>query len=122
MTFYGNWVLRINRTAPRVTSVLGHFGANHFGPGRLGPNHFTGLLGSAFSGNNFDFGTRTEFNRTVSEYHNQLLPESVRYFKNDCEGVSKLKGMSGISLSTKMPGSITNKSTDKENENKKECM
>ena len=35
-----------------------------------------GLFGTAFSGNNFDFGTSIEVKRTVSEYHNQMLPES----------------------------------------------
>ena len=40
MVFYGNPVLRINRTAQRVAPVLGHFGPNHFSPGLLGPNYF----------------------------------------------------------------------------------
>ena len=37
--FYGNPVLRINRTALRISRVLSHFGPNHFGPGLLGQNH-----------------------------------------------------------------------------------
>ena len=48
---------------------------------------------TAFSGNNFDFGTSIEDKRTVTEYHNQTNVIHSRYTLNDCEG--KLKGMPG---------------------------
>ena len=58
---------------------------------------------------------------TVSEYHNQLLPECSTTL-NDCEGVSKLKGMPGILQSNKVPGSIKTKVLTGSMTIKKECM
>ena len=70
-----------------------------------------GLLRIAFCGNNFYFGTYIEVKRTVSENHNQLLPECN--ILKDCEGISKLKGM---------PGNITIKQSTRKYIKQKYCQ
>ena len=106
-------------TAPHCRVILAQ---NHFAPGLLSPNHvfIRGFLGqgssdqTAFSGNNFDFGTSIEDKRTVSEYYNQMNVLLSRYTLQDCEG--KLKGMPG-SITIRETESITNKSTAREYNN-----
>ena len=78
-------------------ALPGHFGSKPFWPGTPQPKSFVFYTETAFSGNNFDFGTSIEEKMTVSEYHNQT---NVNYTLKDCEG--KLKGM---------PGSATIKET-----------
>ena len=75
-------------TAPHCRVISAQ---NHFGPGLLSQNHLFFYTETAFSGNNFDFGTSIEEKMTVSEYHNQT---NVNYTLMNCEG--KLKGMPGI--------------------------
>ena len=88
-------------TAPHCRVILAQ---NHFGPKLLSPNHFFfiwELLGqTAFSVNNFDFGTSIKDKRTVSEYHNETNMLHSCYTLKDCEGKSK-----------GMPGSTTIKET-----------
>ena len=74
------------------------FGLKPLRPGTPQPKSFVfytwGFSGqTAFSGNNFDFGTSIEDKRTVTEYHNQTNVIHSRYTLKDCEG--KLKGMPG---------------------------
>ena len=92
--------------------VPGHFGPKPFWPRTPPPKYFfyCGFsFKTAFSGNNFDFGTSIEVKRSVSEYHNQN--RTVR--ENQSQGVSQLN---------KGPGSETNKSTVREYNNETECM
>ena len=128
--FYGLPVLRTTAwsgmkavTAPHCcTAVPGHFGPKPLRPGTPDrPKSICFYWGSsgrtAFSGNNFDFGTSIEVKRTVSEYCNQNIAREC-YTQKDCEGVSKFKEMP-VSQSNKLPRSITNKTTVREYNNKK---
>ena len=62
-----------------------HFGAKPFRPGTPQPKSFvfTGVPWTAFSGNDFYFGTSIEVKRTLSEYHNQKrVLHSAREYQN----------------------------------------
>ena len=79
-------------------ALPGLFGLKPLRPGTPQPKSFVLLYGgfsgqTAFSGNNFDFGTSVEDKRTVTEYHNQTNVIHSRYTLKDCEG--KLNGMPG---------------------------
>ena len=77
--FYGNPVLRINRTAPRVAQVLCtvSFRPKPYWPRTPRPKLFLlGLLGTAFSGNNFGFGTSIEVKRITTIYYCQRVLHS----------------------------------------------
>ena len=80
-------------------ALPGLFGLKPLRPGTPQPKSFVfflygGFSGqTAFSGNNFDFGTSIEDKRTVTEYHNQTNVIHSLYTLMDCEG--KLKGMPG---------------------------
>ena len=84
-------------------ALPGLFGLKPLRPGTPQPKLFVFLYGgfsgqTAFSGNNFDFGTSIEDKRTVTEYHNQTNVIHSRYTLKDCE--EKLKGIL-------VPGSTT---------------
>ena len=74
--FYGNPVLRINRSAACGTGTVS-FWPKPFLP--MTPRFklfLLGLLGTSFFGNNFDLCTSIEVKKTVREYRIYLLPES----------------------------------------------
>ena len=75
--FYRNPVLQINCTALHVDRYWEILAQTILAQDALAQIILLRLLGTAFSGNNFDFGTCIEVERTISEYHNQLLPERV---------------------------------------------
>ena len=80
------------------TALPSLFGLKPLRPGTSSPNHLFSLYGgfsgqTAFSGNNFDFGTSIKDKRTVTECHNQTNVIHSRYTLKDFEG--KLKGMPG---------------------------
>ena len=78
-------------------ALPGLFGLKPLRPGTPQPKScflYVGFSGqTAFSCNNFDFGTSIKDKRTVTEYHNQTNVIHSRYTLKDCEG--KLKGMPG---------------------------
>ena len=80
-------------------ALPGLFGLKPLRPGTPQPESFFvflygGFSGqTAFSGNNFDFGTSIEDKRTVTEYHNQTNVIHSRYTLKDSEEI--LKGMPG---------------------------
>ena len=107
-------------SALRVLRVLGYFRPNHFGPGLLGPNHF--YMGSSGLHSLAIILISAIVSKTRGLSTSTAITSKECYTLNDCEGVSKFKGMPGISQSNKVPGSITNKSTDTGYNNNKECM
>ena len=84
-TDFRSYVLMKAVTAPHYSTSSGSFRSKTISArdsSRSAQIKFLmGLRRTAFSGNNFDFGTSIEVKRTVSEYHNQNYCQRVLHSK-----------------------------------------